>query len=47
MRSMRGLALLCLDAFILPKHIASQALLEPNSKYAAGQKWILRHGPRV
>lgn len=38
MRSVRGPALLCLDGFILPNQIASQALLECNSKYAAGQK---------
>lgn len=47
MRSVRGPAPLCLDAFVPPNQIASQALLECNSKYAAGQKWLLKRGPRV
>lgn len=47
MRSVRGPALLCLGSLVPLNQVASQALLECNSKYAAGQKWLLRHGPRV
>lgn len=47
MRSVKGPAPLCLDAFVPLNQIASQALLECNSKYAAGQKGLLSHGPRV